>query len=166
MPVVEVDISGIKELAQKFKSAAHDDFHKELETYIDGIGEEFLRVAQEEIIRRNVMDSRNLLNSFSKGAEGNIWDANAGALTIEVGTNVYYAPYVEYGHSQQPGRFVPGAWSGGSFVYQPGAKTGMVLKASFVPGRHYFQGAITAFESIYTKSLEAKFSAWLNSYFG
>lgn len=166
MPVVEVDISGIKELAQKFRSAAHDDFHKELETYIDGIGNEFLRVAQSEVIRRNAVDSRLLLNSFTKGAEGNIWDADAGALTIEVGTNVYYAPYVEYGHSQQPGRFVPGAWAGGRFVYQPGASTGMVLKASWVEGRHFFEGAITAFEGIYTKSLEQKFSQWLHSYFG
>lgn len=28
-------------------------------------------------------------------------------LIVYVGTNVYYAPYVEHGHRQTPGRFVP-----------------------------------------------------------
>ena len=28
-------------------------------------------------------------------------------VTLLVGTNVYYAPYVELGHHQTPGRFVP-----------------------------------------------------------
>ena len=30
-----------------------------------------------------------------------------GEVTVYVGTNVQYAPYVELGHNQEPGRFVP-----------------------------------------------------------
>lgn len=165
MPVIDVDCSGIKELAQKCRSAAHDDFHEELKTYIDGIGNDFLRVCQDEVIGRGVVDTRLLLNSFSKGAEGNVWNAD-GDLSIEVGTNIYYAAYVEFGHGQQPGRFIPGAWSGSKFQYSPGAKTGMVLKASYVQGRHYFEGAVQVYQSIYMASLAAKFSAWFNGYFG
>lgn len=42
-------------------------------------------------------------------------------VTIEMINNVKYAPYVEYGHRQQPGRFVPAI--------------GKRLKKSWVPGQ-------------------------------
>lgn len=54
---------------------------------------------------------------------------------IEIINSMAYASYVEYGHRQTPGRFVPGYWKGNEFVYVKGAKTGMVLKASWVKGR-------------------------------
>ena len=34
-------------------------------------------------------------------------DTGDGSAVLLVGTNVEYAPYVELGHRQQPGRFVP-----------------------------------------------------------
>lgn len=55
--------------------------------------------------------------------------------TAVVLNNLRYASYVEYGHRQQPGRFIPGYWEGERFVYAPGAKGGMVLKDSWVKGR-------------------------------
>ena len=30
-----------------------------------------------------------------------------GEDAVKIGTDVYYAPYVEYGHNQEPGRYVP-----------------------------------------------------------
>jgi len=42
-------------------------------------------------------------------------------VTIEMINNVNYAPYVEYGHRQQPGRYVPAI--------------GKRLKKSWVPGQ-------------------------------
>ena len=33
--------------------------------------------------------------------------SNIDFLVVKVGTNVKYAPYVEFGHKQTPGRFVP-----------------------------------------------------------
>ena len=54
-----------------------------------------------------------------------------------------YVGFVNYGHSQQPGRFIPGSWSGGKFKYSPGAKTGMVLKASHVKGQHFIEKSIS-----------------------
>lgn len=49
-------------------------------------------------------------------------------VTLLIGTNVYYAPYVELGHKQQPGRYVP--------------KIGKRLVRSWVPGKPYLRPAI------------------------
>jgi len=46
-----------------------------------------------------------------------------------------YASFVEYGHFQQVGRFIPGYWSGDKFVYVKDYETGMVLKNPWVEGR-------------------------------
>lgn len=48
-------------------------------------------------------------------------------VTLLVGTNVYYAPYVELGHHQQPGRFVP--------------KIKKRLVRSWVPGKPFLRPA-------------------------
>lgn len=53
-----------------------------------------------------------------------------------------YARWVNDGHSQQPGRFIPGAWNGDRFEYNPDSKTGMVLKADYVEGRHFVEDSI------------------------
>ena len=55
----------------------------------------------------------NLRNSITHalGGEsvngGEIPTDSNGEVTVYVGTNVQYAPYVELGHNQEPGRFVP-----------------------------------------------------------
>lgn len=56
--------------------------------------------------------------------------------TVVVLNNLKYASYVEYGHRQQPGRFIPGEWQGDRFVYDPDAEGGMVLKNTWVSGRY------------------------------
>lgn len=62
----------------------------------------------------------NLCNSITHRAEGD--------KTMTIGTSVYYAPYVEFGHSQEPGRYVPAI--------------GKRLVASYVPGKHFFTNAL------------------------
>ena len=63
---------------------------------------------------------------------------------IEIKSPAKYAGYVNYGHSQQPGRFIPGTWQGDKFRYNPKAKTGMVLKKSHVSGKHFVEASIRA----------------------
>lgn len=58
-----------------------------------------------------------------------------GPATVVVINNLRYASYVEYGHRQEPGRFIPGYWEGERFVYDPDAEGGMVLKKPWVDGR-------------------------------
>lgn len=170
MATVEFDMSEYKEFFRRMKRAAKGDFRAELELYLEAVGNEFLRIVQDEIKRRKVMDSRLLLASFEKGGEGNVWElTTSGGLVLEVGTNLDYAAYVNDGHWTNPKgvaiRWVPGYWEGDRFIYDPEAKTGMALKQHWVEGKHYFDGALRAFEPVFRASAEAKLREWLETFF-
>lgn len=166
---VEFNLDAFKPFIQRLQQAASGDFKKELELFMQGLGTEFLRVVEDEIIRRKVMDTRLLLASFHEGGDGNVWEVSDGGLSLEVGTNVEYAAYVNDGHWTNPKgverRFVPGVWEGDRFVYDPGASTGMVLKQKWVEGAHYFDSAVRIFEKMFPDILDAKLQEWINSYF-
>lgn len=170
MATVDVDVSAFREFFARIGQAASGDFRHEMELFLEGLGNEFLRVLQDEIIRRKVMDTRQLLASFEKGSQGNIWELTDGDLTLEVGTNVEYASYVNDGHWTNPKgvkyRFVPGYWQGdGWFVYDPSAKGGMVLKQHWVEGKHYWESALRILDKVLPDLLDAKLQDWMDSYF-
>ena len=168
--VVSFDLSQYKEFFELCGKAAKGDFKKDLALFLEGLGNEFLRLLEDEIIRRQVMDTRLLLNSFHKGSEDGVWEIDEDGLTLEVGTSVSYAGYVNDGHwtntKGQSGRWVPGEWQGDRFIYDPSAETGMYLKQKWVPGAHYWESALRIIERIYPKLLEAKLQQWLEEYFG
>jgi hypothetical protein len=162
-------MSEIKDFFAIAEQAAKGDFKKELALFLEGLGNEFLRIIQDEIVRRQVMDSRLLLASFEKDAESNVWRLEEDSLTLEVGSSVEYAKYVNDGHWKNPKgvdrRFVPGYWDGDRFIYDPSAKTGMVLKQSWVQGKPYFDSALRILDKMYPSLLETKLQEWLDSYF-
>lgn len=123
---------------------------------LEAEGMSLLALVQREIVALQVVDTRRLLNSFDKGSGGNIWTLSNGGLTLDVGTNVKYAQAVNDGHRQKK-RWVPGTWSGNKFTYEPGAKTGMMLKEKFVPGKPYWDTAIRMFEQIFNTEVETWF---------
>jgi hypothetical protein len=53
-----------------------------------------------------------------------------------------YALWVNDGHRQRPGRFIPGYWEGNKFRYDKDADGGMVLKKSWVKGKFFVEIAI------------------------
>ncbi len=167
---IDIDVSELQNFFARIERAAKGDFRKELELFLEGLGNEFLRVIQDEIERRKVMDSRLLLASFEKDTEGNIWKLEEGGLTLEIGTNVEYAKYVNDGHWKNPKgveqRFVPGHWEGDRFIYDPSSKSGMVLKQDWVPGKPYFDSALRILDKMYPSLLEKKLQKWLDTYFG
>lgn len=71
---------------------------------------------------------------------GNAW-------LVEVTNPMEYASYVEYGHRQKPGQFVPAL--------------GKRLKASWVPGKHMLQLSIQAIEPAAGPILERKMNTML-----
>ena len=166
---IEIDVTELSAFFQKMGKAGGGDFKKEMQKFLIGIGDEFLRIVQDEIIRRKVVDTRLLLHSFSKGDGNNVWKLSSGNLTLEVGTNVQYASYVNDGHWTNPKgvatRWVPGVWNGSHFEYSPGAKTGMLLKQHWVTGKHYWEGAIRILEKMFPQLMEAKLQQWINNYF-
>ena len=170
MASVEFDMSEYRAFFERLERAAKGDFRKEMELNLEGVGFDFLRVVQDEIVRRRVMDSRLLLASFERGNDGNVWELTDGGLTLEIGTNLNYAGYVNDGHwTNTKGverRWVPGYWQGHRFIYDPAAKTGMLLKQHWVEGAHYFESALRIYEKIFYESAEAKLQDWLDKYFG
>ena len=166
---INFDFSEFRAFFVRLRQAAGGDFKKELALFLEGLGFEFLRIVEDEIVRRQVMDTRLLLSSFHKGGDNNVWELDVNGLTFEVGSNVKYAAYVNDGHwtckKGEESRFVPGSWEGDRFIYERGAKTGMVLKQKWVEGAHYWESAIRIFESMFPELLEAKMQDWINEYF-
>lgn len=167
---ISIDVSELNHFFDLMESAGNTGFKNELKKFMEGIGNEFLRIVEDEIIRRNALDTRLLLNSFHKGDANNVWVIQNEGLTLEVGTNVEYASYVNDGHWTNPSgvatRWVPGYWNGDRFVYSPGAKTGMLLKQKWIEGKHYWEAAIRIIDQLIPRFVEAKLDAWLRSYFG
>lgn len=167
---VTIDVSQLNHFFDLMEQAGNVEFKKELGKFMEGIGNEFLRIVEDEIIRRNALDTRLLLNSFHKGAVNNVWIIQNDGLTLEVGTNVDYASNVNDGHWTNPKgvmqRWVPGYWNGDRFVYAPGAKTGMLLRQKWIEGKHYWESSIRIMEQLIPHFLEAKIEDWLHSYFG
>lgn len=90
-----------------------------------------------------------LQNSISMGDRDNVFNLQIGAATsfIVVGTAVEYAEAVEKGFTQRRGQFVPGFWSSGTFHYDPGSRTGMVLTGKVIEGAHMFRKAMDYVEN-------------------
>lgn len=164
-----VEAGEMKDFFSKLNAAGNGDFEKALYLFMEGLGLEFLRIVQDEIIRKKVMDTRLLLSSFHMADSSGIWEISEGGLTITVGTNIEYAKYVNDGHwtceKGEKMRFVPGNWEGDRFIYTPGAKTGMMLKQKFVKGKHFWEGGIKILEKMLPSMAEKMINDFFESYF-
>ena len=166
---VQADLTELEDFVKDLHNASAK-FKEDMVIFLDAVGVDMLRIIEDEIIRLDVVDTRLLLRSFHKGDAGNIYRLDSGELTLEIGTNVEYAAYVNDGHWLNPKgvetRFVPGYWtSNGRFVYQRGAKTGMVLKQDYINGRHYIEHAVNIMESMFPQLAERKLENWFSHYF-
>ncbi|MCR2049581.1 HK97 gp10 family phage protein [Acetatifactor muris] len=167
---VSIDTTELRRFIERLNQAGRGkEFEKELSRFLDAIAVEFLSYVQDFIIQAGSVDTRLLLNSFQKSGEGNVFIAQEGGLQIEVGTNVEYASFVNDGHWLNPRgvdmRWVPGEWQGERFIYQPGAKTGMLLKQKWIEGSHYFDDAIRLMERMAPQFMERKIEQWLGQFF-
>jgi hypothetical protein len=79
-----------------------------------------------------------------------------------------YATWVNDGHKQRPGRFIPGYWIGNHFRYDPTANEGMVLRKPWVQGKFFVENSILkvensrAIERIIQKELQKWFRWCIN----
>lgn len=167
---VSIDTTELRRFIERLNQAGRGkEFEKELSRFLDAIAVEFLSYVQDFIIQAGSVDTRLLLNSFQKSGEGNVFIAQEGGLQIEVGTNVEYASFVNDGHWLNPRgvdmRWVPGEWQGERFIYQPGAKTGMLLKQKWIEGSHYFDDAIRLMGRMAPQFMERKIEQWLGQFF-
>ncbi len=161
---MKFEIEGLEAFAKALGDAANGGLQEQYTLWLEAMGMEFLDLIQDEIIRTETVDTRRLLNSFVKGDGDGVWEMHEGGLSLLVGTNLNYAAYANFGHMQDS-RWVPGHWSGDRFVYEPGAKTGMMLSAKWVEGSHYWDNAFAIFEKIFEKGLERRLQDWLDEAF-
>lgn len=158
-----IDVSELERMARRFEEAS-SRLRPFMGEVLKEAGEEFLEIVQDEIMRAKNVDTRLMLDSFRRGSGYNVFELDLGGLKLTVGTRVEYAKWVNSGHSQKPGRFVPGVWRGDRFFYTPGAKTGMVLKASRVEGSGFFDKAVEALKRMFPEIAGAKFQGFVDRY--
>lgn len=167
MPI-EFKVVTNKNFFDKLKKASGGQIEKEIPLWLEALGIELLRITEDEIKNLQVVDTRKLLQSFTKDDENNVWRISNGGLSIEVGTSLHYAAHVNYGHNLNPKgvetRFVPGVWHGDHFEYIPGAKTGMVLKQQYIDPQPYWSHAMDIFKKMFPELVNAKFRQWIRRY--
>lgn len=87
-------------------------------------------------------------------------DQTSKGFTVTLYNRAQYATWVNDGHRQRPGRFIPGYWEGNHFRYDPNADGGMVLKRSWVKGRFFVEKSVTETEPNLEKLIERELTKW------
>lgn len=113
-----------------YKSQAERDVQDAIDRALEICG----GMAEDHAVRRVPVKTGNLKQSISH------WKVDD--ETEAVGTRVKYAPLVEFGHHQQPGRYVPAIKKR--------------LKASFVAGKPFLRPAVENHQAEYTKVFQGE----------
>lgn len=74
-----------------------------------------------------------------------------------------YASFVENGHWQQPGRFIPGSFLGDKFEYIPGYPFGMTLSNPWVEGVYMLTISLAEIERQMPKRLEREWKQYFEN---
>ncbi|AFI27918.1 phage portal protein [Bacillus sp. A053] len=156
-------IAGLKQLNAALIEAASGGFSRQATRWLEECGQDFLEIVQSELISTQTVNTEKLFRSFERGTKDNLWIAQSGGLSLEVGTQLDYASFLNDGHwtSKQDVRWVPGRFQGSQFIYDPAASTGMALKRKWIPGTGYWDHALLLYEQLFEKSLESKLRQWL-----
>ena len=128
MPNIDVEFT-MTDLSEMVKEATREA----ISTALTSVGVQAQARATQIITDNESIDTGNLRNSitFAIGIKGD---------ELYVGTNVEYAPYVEFGHKQQKGRYVPAI--------------GKRLVAGEVPAKPFLRPAIENYINEYKQIIE------------
>ncbi len=74
------------------------DIRKELPLIVEAVGAELLAETRKEIVRQQLVDTRDMLNSFSLGNSFNVFEKSNDGMRVEAGTTNSYAEFVNDGH--------------------------------------------------------------------
>lgn len=87
-------------------------------------------------------------------------DQTKNGFEVTLYNRAQYATWVNDGHRQRPGRFIPGYWEGKHFRYDPNADGGMVLKKPWVKGRFFVEKSVIETEAVMEKLIEKQLIKW------
>lgn len=156
MGVVKVDVSALKKLCDRLaqvedssdKDKFYEDSARELAARLISLVKARTQVVTGEL-RRGWTGGREIApESFVQGIAVH---HSGDTYTITVENNVEYAEYYEYGHRQEPGRFVPAI--------------GKRLKKSFVEPRYALQKSEQELASIAPEVLQKELEELLREVF-
>ena len=144
------DFSEFEKLAEGVKSMEKDN-----RKFIEDFLLEMALRAMAKTKKRTPVDTGDLRNKWY--LSGVAWRGND--VMINIVNSALYASFVEFGHWQKPGRFIPGSFLGDKFEYIPGYPFGMVLSKPWVDGVFMATISIQEIEREMPKRLER---AWTN----
>lgn len=135
-----VDVSELESFQSRLKTLNAGQVKAFLTEAVKQLGLQMLALVK----ARTPVKSGTLRNGWSISG-------GSGGFSVTVINSVYYASYVEYGHRQTPGRFVP--------------VLGKRLVANWVGGQFFMKGAEAELQNIAVSLLESMLSAFLGSVF-
>lgn len=155
-------MSTIKFTADEFEKFVlkYERFSKELDSFMRKfLLEKALEVLAETKLKTPVDtgDLRNRWELTNVVKKGDIYE-------IQIFNTLYYASYIEDGHKQQVGRFVPGEFINGRFQYKKGAHSGIILKKPFVNGFHMCRISLENLDAYFKEEFEYALNLFLKRY--
>lgn len=126
------------------KSIEGQQLLMEMTKTLDDIGE----VAIGEVKSRTPVDSGGLRNAWDKTPA----QLKGNGIQVTITNNKEYAPFVEYGHRQEVGRYVPAI--------------GKRLKAPFVKGQFMLKNSLPSIQRDMLEKAQTKFDAEINKLLG
>lgn len=109
---------------------------------LDAALEELQAFTVSTVITRTINEMAEDLKGNTPRVTGSLINSLRQEVSETEGTIGYiaeHAPHVEYGHRQEPGRFVP--------------KLGKRLKASYVEGQHFLSEEVAAAEIVFKRRI-------------
>ncbi len=152
---VNVDFTQLTEFQNKLKNLDAIQTDKFFKDGCKGLAGRYLALvipatpAKTGFLRRGWTGGTN--QDSGMYAENLPTDVGVGEYTIEIKNTVEYASYVEHGHRQTPGRYVPAI--------------GKRLKASWVEGKHFQRDSETALDGVAKTYLQTLLDAYLRGVF-
>ncbi len=120
-------------------------FNKHLEAATKEIAERLHRM----LIKNTPVDFGNLQMGWKTSENYSYMvERKDNQFEVTLINRTLYALWVNDGHKQRPGRFIPGYWEDSRhFRYDPNCSGGMVLKQPWVKGRFFVETSFVQLES-------------------
>lgn len=133
-------MNGFDEFARDMERI-RKDLVEDMPLIIEATSAELLAETRKEIVRQQLVDTRDMLNSFSLGNSFNVFEKRNSGYEVEVGTSNPYAAYVNEGH-----------WTVG--------------RKSFVEPTHFFDISVYIAEQYMSVGIQKKIDALIKRRLG
>ena len=146
MGVISVDTTELKAFADAIENLAGPQKETLFHNCLNDLGNRLIAL----VVPRTPVGKTTQLRGGWTNAVGSPTSSGS-VYSIEVINPTPYASYVEYGHRQSPGRFVPAI--------------GKRLKASWVEGKFFLRGAEEDLEKVAPSAVKKQVEAYLRTVF-